>query len=281
MRQIFSISDMRDYIDAVKGGRTIGFVPTMGYLHEGHISLVESSVSENDITIVSIFVNPTQFGENEDFAVYPRDLERDLSMLTESKVDVVFLPSGEEIFPDGFSTWIVVDGISEKFCGRARPGHFRGVATIVQKLINLVSPDRLYLGEKDFQQVYVVQKMLKDLNIFTEVIMCPTVREHDSLAMSSRNAYLSVQERERATCLSKSIILARDFIDRGIVSADILIDEMTKLIHRASGDIDYIAFIDENTFEEQTVVSSDTRVLMAVKIGNTRLIDNFKIGDRG
>jgi pantoate--beta-alanine ligase len=271
---------MRKYVGSFEVRKSIGFVPTMGYLHEGHLSLVASSVSENEITVVSIFVNPTQFGENEDFATYPRNIQRDMDMLSDAKVDIVYLPTREDIYPDGFSTWVEVDDISERFCGRTRPGHFRGVATVVLKLLNVVSPNRLYLGEKDFQQVFVVKKMMRDLDIFTEVKVCPTVREIDGLAMSSRNAYLSLEERARATCLIKSIDLARDFIGRGIVSTDILLSEMKRLIDNYSGNIDYIVFINENTFEEQTVVDSATRVLLAVKIGNTRLIDNFMLGDR-
>jgi len=197
MRVIETISDLKAIIRTQKNlGRVIGLVPTMGYLHEGHLSLVNMSRQNNDYTVMSIFVNPTQFGPNEDFDRYPRDLERDLKLAEAAGVDVVFAPSVKEMYPDGYKTYVNVEGITEVLCGKSRPGHFRGVTTIVTKLFNIVEPHRAYFGQKDAQQVAVIKKMVKDLNMNVEIITCPIVREEDGLAMSSRNVYLSPEERK-------------------------------------------------------------------------------------
>ncbi|GAE89106.1 pantoate-beta-alanine ligase [Acetivibrio straminisolvens JCM 21531] len=215
MRVIETISDLKAIVRTQKSmGRTIGFVPTMGYLHEGHLSLVNMSLQNNDYTIMSIFVNPTQFGPNEDFDRYPRDMERDLKLAESAGVDVVFAPSVKEMYPDGYNTYVNVEGITEVLCGKSRPGHFRGVTTIVAKLFNIVEPHRAYFGQKDAQQVAVIKKMVRDLNMNIEIITCPIVREEDGLAMSSRNVYLSPEERKSALILSKSLMESEELIKK-------------------------------------------------------------------
>jgi len=195
IRVIDSIQEMREYRSLIYETKNIGFVPTMGYLHEGHLSLVEQSNKESDITIVSIYVNPTQFGENEDLQTYPRDIDRDLDLLCKYNVDAVFYPNNKEMYPEGYLTWVEVEKLSSLYCGRSRPTHFKGVSTIVSKLINIVRPLYLYMGEKDFQQIAVLKKMIEDLNYDTYIRPCPIVREIDGLALSSRNAYLNEKER--------------------------------------------------------------------------------------
>jgi pantoate--beta-alanine ligase len=251
----------------------VGFVPTMGYLHEGHLSLVRQA-KENATVVVSIFVNPTQFGPKEDFRKYPRDTRRDLAML-EPIADIVFMPPEKEMYPEKYDTWVDVGGITERLEGAARPGHFRGVATVVAKLFNIVRPDRAYFGQKDAQQVAVIRKMVADLNMNLEVIALPTVREGDGLAMSSRNTYLNPQEREAAIVLHKSLQLAQALWTQGERNAGVIRQEMADLIQKEPlADIGYISIADEKTLEELHRIKDRALVSLAVKIGKTRLIDN-------
>jgi pantoate--beta-alanine ligase len=258
-------------------GKTIGFVPTMGYLHDGHLSLIEKSNRQCDITIVSIYINPAQFAANEDLSNYPKDLDRDLALLNNYKVDYVFVPSDAMMYPKGYKSWITVYGLSEVLCGASRPVHFKGVATIVAKLVNLVNPDFMFMGEKDYQQMIILETMLKDLNFHTRIVRCPIVREKDGLAMSSRNKYLSKTERKNALCLSQSLKLANDFYKHGETNPSEVKNQMTDLITKAKGKIDYIAFVDKDSLAPVKKLDAKTRVIMAVFIGKTRLIDNCPI----
>ena len=280
IRVIRSIQEMREYRNLIKETKNIGFVPTMGYLHEGHLSLVKQSNKESDITIVSIYVNPSQFGANEDLDHYPRDLERDLEFLGQYDVDAVFLPTTEEMYPENYLTWINVDEISAMYCGASRPGHFKGVATIVSKLINIVKPLYIYMGEKDYQQIAVLKKMIQDLNYDCYIRPCPIVREKDGLAMSSRNVYLNETERKNALCLYEAQILAKDAVYHGEKNIDSVKMKMISHIHDKGGKVDYIEFADSITLKEKSDLCGLTRVLMAVYIGKTRLIDNFEINGK-
>ena len=272
-----TISSMRDYIDNVPKKEKIGFVPTMGYLHEGHLSLVRQSVIENQKTVVSIFVNPAQFGQDEDFNQYPRDVEKDIKLLKALEVDVVFIPGAIEVYPENYLTFIKVQGLSEIYCGKTRPVHFRGVATIVAKLLNIIKPHFMYMGEKDFQQVYILEKMLSDLNFSTKIVRCPIIRDEDGLALSSRNKYLHDDERLNAVSLYHSLLLAKQLVADGIIEIPIVKTKMTEVIEKNSGNIDYIAFINDKTFAAEKVITPETRILLAVKIGKTRLIDNMRL----
>ncbi len=280
IRVIRSIQEMREYRNLIKETKNIGFVPTMGYLHEGHLSLVKQSNKESDITIVSIYVNPSQFGANEDLDHYPRDLERDLEFLGQYDVDAVFLPTTEEMYPENYLTWINVDEISAMYCGASRPGHFKGVATIVSKLINIVKPLYIYMGEKDYQQIAVLKKMIQDLNYDCYIRPCPIVREKDGLAMSSRNVYLNETERKNALCLYEAQILAKDAVYHGEKNIDSVKMKMISHIHEKGGKVDYVEFTDPLTLKEKSDLCGLTRVLMAVYIGKTRLIDNFEINGK-
>jgi pantoate--beta-alanine ligase len=277
MKLITNINDMRNLSQLWDIGKKVGFVPTMGYLHEGHLSLVAKSNAQCDITVVSIFVNPAQFGPKEDLNSYPRDLERDLAMLERYKIDYVFLPTTEMMYPEGYKSWIEVDKISDILCGASRPGHFKGVATIVAKLVNLVNPDFMYMGEKDYQQIVVLETLLRDLNFHTKIVRCPLMREKDGLAMSSRNKYLDKHERKAALCLSKALKMAKELYQKGETDPNLLTIAMTNLILKAGGKIDYIAFVHKDNLVPVTKAGSDTRVLLAVYIGKTRLIDNSAI----
>ncbi len=253
----------------------LGFVPTMGYLHEGHLALVRRARAECPSVAVSIFVNPTQFGPREDFARYPRDPERDLSLLEKEGVDLVFMPEAAEMYPPGFDTWVEVGTITRRLEGRARPGHFRGVATVVCKLFNIVQPRRAYFGEKDAQQLRVVRKMVRDLNLPVEIVPVPTVREPDGLALSSRNVYLSPQERQEALALSAALRLAQELVARGERRASVIRARMRRRIRQEpDARIDYVSVADAETLEELSVVDRPALVSLAVRIGTTRLIDN-------
>jgi len=257
---------------------TVGFVPTMGYLHKGHLSLVERARAENSTVIVSIFVNPTQFGPREDFKSYPRDTKHDLDLLEQINTDIVFMPLSEEMYPQGFNTWVEVQGLTEQLEGRSRPGHFTGVATVVIKLFNIVQPTRAYFGQKDAQQAAVIQKMVADLNMNLEIIVVPTVRESNGLAMSSRNTYLQPEEREAATILYKALNCARQQWEQGERNADILRNEITSMVNSEPlATIDYVSIADVETFVELTKMDRPALISMAVRIGNTRLIDNIII----
>jgi pantoate--beta-alanine ligase len=257
---------------------SIGFVPTMGFLHDGHLALVRKAREDNDHVIASIFVNPTQFGPNEDFKSYPRDTDRDLQLLRDAGTDLTFLPSVDEIYPPGCSTWVNVEGITTVLEGASRPDHFRGVATVVTKLFNIVMPDRAYFGEKDAQQLLTIRKMVADLNMGIEIIAVPTVREHDGLAMSSRNTYLDPEERRSALVLWKSLQLAKEMWSGGEDDAEKIRSAMRELISaepRAS--IDYISVADAASLEELQTVDRPALVSLAVRIGRTRLIDNLTL----
>jgi pantoate--beta-alanine ligase len=257
----------------------VGFVPTMGYLHEGHLVLVRQARAENALVAVSIFVNPTQFGPKEDFKQYPRDPERDLALLEGEGTDVVFMPPVEEIYPPGFDSWVEVGRLARRLEGASRPGHFRGVATVVARLFELVRPDRAYFGQKDAQQLIVIRQMVADLDMNLEVVAVPTVREADGLAMSSRNTYLNPEERKQAAVLYQALTLAQRLYGEGERDAETIRRQMTVLIQQQpSADIDYISIADAETLEELDVVKPLALVSMAVKIGKTRLIDNIVLG---
>ncbi|MBB5021052.1 pantoate--beta-alanine ligase [Desulfurispira natronophila] len=263
-----------------KASHTIGLVPTMGYLHTGHLSLVERCNSENACTVLSIFVNPTQFGPDEDLETYPRDLERDLDMACDAGVDYVFAPQAPDIYLPGHSTWIeVVSPMTNVLCGASRPGHFRGVTTVVAKLIHLVQPQRAYFGEKDFQQLAVIRQMVRDINIPVEIVSCPIVREPDGLAMSSRNKHLDSSQREAASLLYQSLLLVQELVNQGQRDSDALrqriIDHFSISPHC---EVDYIEFANPQTLElQQGPLQSDAQLLLAVKVGPVRLIDNYRI----
>ncbi|GAB4139299.1 pantoate--beta-alanine ligase [Thermopirellula anaerolimosa] len=276
------VSQSHELRVALKGlrqsGRIIGFVPTMGALHEGHLSLVRAARSECDVVVVSIYVNPTQFGRGEDFDRYPRDLESDTRYLSQLGVDWVFAPTDGEMYPEGFDTWVQPGKIAERWEGEFRPGHFRGVATVVLKLFCMVGPDRAYFGEKDYQQLLVIRRMTEDFNLPIAIVACPTVREPDGLAMSSRNAYLSPKHREQARVLSQSLFHAAECAASGERSADNLIAAMRKTIAAASDAvIDYAAIVDPNTLEPVSTVTTPVQALLAVRIGGVRLIDNLRL----
>lgn len=255
-------------------GQSVGFVPTMGYLHEGHLSLVARSNQECDLTVVSIYVNPAQFGPNEDLSSYPRNLQRDLDLLSSFKVDYVFIPDDAMMYPKGYLTWVEVEQISGILCGASRPGHFKGVATIVLKLVNLVRPTRMYMGEKDYQQVKLLTKMAADLNLSVKIVPCPIVRESDGLALSSRNVYLSPEQRIQARSLNQAWKQAQASVQTGITSAAVLISDATQLLLNDGARLDYVKIVHCDTLEDQSLVTSESRMLIAAYIGNTRLIDN-------
>jgi pantothenate synthetase (EC 6.3.2.1) len=247
----------------------------MGYLHEGHMSLVKASKNMCDITVVSIFVNPKQFGPKEDYSKYPRNLERDLKLLEEAKIDMVFVPDVDTIYPEGFSTTINIGPLADILEGTFRPGHFDGVCTVVTKLFNIVKPDKAFFGEKDYQQLKIIQKLVKDLNLDIEIVPIPTKREEDGLAMSSRNAYLNQEERRRASSIYRFLLKAKEAFEKGIKDTDKII-EYAKAVLDVDV-IDYIKIVDKETLEEKTTPSKYDRILIAVRIGSTRLIDNVEI----
>lgn len=258
----------------------VGLVPTMGYLHQGHLSLVQRARRECASVIVSVFVNPTQFGPNEDLQSYPRDIPRDLQLLEENGADVVWIPTSGEIYPPGFQTWVLVEKVTKPLEGAMRPGHFRGVTTIVAKLFNIIGPDKAYFGQKDAQQAVVIQRMVEDLNVPVEIILCPTIREADGLAMSSRNVYLSPQERASAVVLFKALSAAENAYGRGLRDADELRKIMSDLIHSEPAAIlDYVSCADPESLEELSGSVKRALLSMAVRFGDTRLIDNILIGD--
>ncbi|MDP2730696.1 MAG: pantoate--beta-alanine ligase [Dehalococcoidales bacterium] len=259
----------------LKLAEPVGFVPTMGYLHDGHLALVNQARSENSTVVVSIFVNPTQFGPTEDFKSYPRDIKRDLAMLEKAKTDIVFMPSAAEMYPPRFSSWVDVEKITEQLEGAVRPGHFRGVATVVAKLFNIVRPARAYFGQKDAQQMTVIKKMVTDLNMNLEVVACPTVREPDGLAMSSRNTYLKPEERKAAAVLYQSLKLAQQLWSQGEKDAEKIRRQVMELIQKQPlARIEYVSIADNETLEELDVVKPPALVSLVVKIGKPRLIDN-------
>ena len=275
-RVVTTVAEMRQVVESARRqGRRIGFVPTMGALHEGHLSLVRAAKEAADFTVVSIYVNPTQFGPQEDFAQYPRTLEADVQLLAAYGVDAVFAPSDQEMYPAGFDSWVEVGGIAAPLEGRCRPGHFRGVATVVLKLFNIVQPDIAWFGQKDYQQALVIQRMVADLNVPVEIRVCPTVREPDGLAMSSRNRYLGPDSRQKATILWQALCQAKQLVAAGEKDTAVLAAQLRSMIAAVPGaQIDYVAFVDPQTLAPVRRVDRPVLAALAVRIDGTRLIDN-------
>jgi pantoate--beta-alanine ligase len=278
---VADIAALREAVaQARRDGQTIGLVPTMGALHAGHLSLIEAARAQTSYVVVSIFVNPIQFGPREDLSRYPRPLARDLELCSQAGVDLVFHPGLEVVYPPGYRTNVEVTGLQDVLCGASRPGHFRGVATVVLKLFNLVQPERAYFGQKDAQQVRIIQQMVRDLNVPVEVCVCPIVREADGLALSSRNEYLEPEDRRRATLLYRALMEARTRIDRGERDAAVVQQAIEERIASTPGAVlDYAAVVNADTLEALTRLTPDQPILLAlaVKVGGTRLIDNLLI----
>ncbi|MBB6214019.1 pantoate--beta-alanine ligase [Anaerosolibacter carboniphilus] len=279
MKIVETVEQVRaEVAKARKGGNKIGFVPTMGYLHEGHASLIRRAKEENEFVVVSIFVNPTQFGVGEDFETYPRDLARDSDIAEQAGANVIFHPTVKEMYPSEYKTYIEVEDITAKLCGTSRPGHFRGVTTIVSKLFHMVKADRAYFGQKDAQQVAVIQQMVRDLNMDIEIIPCAIVREADGLAMSSRNTYLSPAERKAALILSQSLFQSEEMIKNGELDARKLRNWIKEKIQcEPLAKIDYVEIVNGVNLEEIEEIKGDVLIALAVKIGKTRLIDNIRL----
>lgn len=260
-----------------KEKKRIGLVPTMGFLHEGHLSLIRKAKSENDIVVVSDFVNPTQFGPNEDYESYPRDIETDTRLAMQAGADVIFYPSVAEMYPEGSSSFVEVEGdITRVLCGASRPTHFKGVTTVVNMLFNIVQPDKAYFGQKDAQQVAVLMKMVRDLHMNVEIVVCPIVREKDGLALSSRNTYLSAEEREQAVILNKALALARDAFDKGEKDVEKLTQTITsKIKEMPLAEIDYVSILQYPSLKATSTLSDQALAAVAVRFGKTRLIDNI------
>ena len=280
MKLVKTIKEIRKIVSEwKKEGLTIGFVPTMGYLHEGHQSLIKNA-AKNDKVIVSIFVNPIQFGPGEDFESYPRDIDRDVEKCSEAGADLIFAPSPEEMYLDDFSTFVDMTGPTDDLCGKARPGHFKGVCTVVNKLFNIVTPDKAYFGEKDAQQLAVIKRMVRDLNINIKIIGCPIIREKDGLAKSSRNTYLSVEERKAALVINKALTCGKNIIQNGEKNPDKIVSAITSIINEEPlAKIDYVKIVDADTISTVSEINGNILVAAAVYIGKTRLIDNFITGE--
>lgn len=279
MEVITRIDTMREkLISSRQVGQKIGLVPTMGFLHDGHLSLIRKAAQENDIVVVSVFVNPTQFGPQEDYEEYPRNVERDALLAEEAGATFIFHPSVEEMYPENYETYVEVTDLTKVLCGRSRPGHFRGVTTVVTKLFNIIQPDRAYFGQKDAQQAIVIQKMVRDLNQNVKNCVCPIVREKDGIAMSSRNTYLTNEERMQAAVLHKSLEMAQKMIDEGERDAKTITKAIEKQIcTMEKAYIDYVALVSLHNLQPLTVLSGDILIALAVKFGATRLIDNVII----
>ncbi len=278
MRVVRSVAAMQRIALDRRGKGSVGLVPTMGYLHAGHLQLVRAARKQSDYVVVSIFVNPIQFGPKEDFRRYPRDFARDRRLLQSAGVDVVFYPRVRDMYPEGFATFVEVERLGEGLCGKARPGHFRGVTTVVAKLFSVVLPDVAVFGAKDAQQAFVIRRMARDLGFHTRVIILPTVRERDGLAMSSRNVYLSPEQRAEAPALHRSLVLAQNLIRRGERRAAIVKAAMRRLIQRESGGrIDYVEMVDTDELRPVKTIEGETLVALAVFFGKTRLIDNTTV----
>ncbi|GMA99060.1 pantoate--beta-alanine ligase [Pelosinus sp. IPA-1] len=276
MKIISDIQEMQLFVrQAKEKGMSIGLVPTMGSLHEGHLTLMRQAKKSCDVVVTSIFVNPTQFGPTEDFAKYPRDLSGDSEQAAKAGVDVIFHPQPEEMYPAGYSSFIEINGITQKLCGLSRPGHFRGVATVVTKLFNIVQPDKAFFGQKDAQQVLVLKRMVTDLNMNVTLEVVPIVREKDGLAMSSRNAFLSPEERKAALVLSQSLQLAQKLVNQGQVDAQNIKEQVIlKIKQEKLAQIDYVEVYSYPQLENLDVIGDKALLALAVRIGNTRLIDN-------
>ena len=277
MRTVITLAELRSARQNLPG--SVGLVPTMGYLHEGHLSLVRRARQECDRVIVSIFVNPTQFGPQEDLSRYPRDLERDLRLLEPLGTDLVWLPTAEIMYPPGFQTWVEVETITRPLEGAMRPGHFRGVATVVAKLFNAVQPEKAYFGQKDAQQAAVIRRMARDLDFPVEIVICPIVREPDGLAMSSRNVYLDPEQRKAATVLYRSLSAAKQAYQAGERDAEEIRETMKEVLRKEPlAEVQYVSCADYDTLEELETVSGRALLSLAVLIGKTRLIDNMVLG---
>lgn len=278
MKIIRSIKEIKKELARYKKqGCTVGFVPTMGYLHEGHLSLIRQARNEADVVVVSIFVNPTQFGPKEDYRKYPRDLKSDLNLCRNAGVDYLFAPAAISIYPREYSTYVSVEGLTENLCGRFRPGHFRGVTTVVTKLFNIVRPDIAYFGQKDTQQAIVIKRMVRDLNMDIRIKVMPIVREKDGLAMSSRNVYLSSDERKRAAMIYRSLQEARDLIKLSKKDARDIKLKMRKILSSVATKIDYVSIVDPETLRDVNTIKGRVLIALAVWIGKTRLIDNIVV----
>jgi pantoate--beta-alanine ligase len=272
MKVVRTIADLR--AELADAPRPLGLVPTMGYFHDGHLSLMRAARSANQTVVVSLFVNPTQFGPNEDLEAYPRDEQRDLARAEEVGVDILFAPSVEEVYPDGFDTTVEVGGLTEPLDGAARPGHFKGVTTIVTKLLNMVGPDAAYFGQKDAQQALVIQKLVTDLNMPVRIEVCPTIREPDGIAMSSRNAYLSEEERQRALALSRALRAAEQAVDGGELDADAVIAAARRELDEAGIEPEYLELRSATDLTPAERVNGSTLLAVAARVGRARLIDN-------
>ncbi len=272
-----SIEEVRKQVKAWrKEGLSVGLVPTMGYLHEGHKSLIDRAVKENDKVVVSDFVNPIQFGVNEDLSTYPRDIEADKKLCESAGADLIFHPAPEEMYAPDFSTFVETEGVSAGLCGKTRPTHFRGVCTVVSKLFHIIMPDKAYFGEKDAQQLAVIRRMVRDLNMDIEIVGCPIVREGDGLAKSSRNTYLSSEERKAALVLSKAVFAGKEMMEQGERDAAEIVSHMKSIIEAEPlAKIDYVEMVDADSIKPISVAQGRVLTAMAVYIGTTRLIDNF------
>ena len=277
-----TIESVRALVKAARNkGKKIGLVPTMGALHIGHISLIEAAVKQCDFVVVSIFVNPTQFGPGEDFEKYPRPLNSDLKICRKTGVDVVFAPTQEQMYPSENLTWVNVEKLTELLCGQFRPTHFRGVTTVCAKLFNVVAPDFAFFGRKDAQQAIVIKRMVADLNMPLEIVICPTVRQPDGLAVSSRNKYLTEEQKKDATLIYKSLQKCREMIDDGATNSETIIAEMRKILNQApSIEIEYISIVDAETLQNIDNIAGKVLTAVAVQIGPARLIDNMLVDVR-
>lgn len=282
VKVVHTIKEVREQIKEWRAqGLSIGFVPTMGYLHEGHQSLIKKAVEENDRTVVSIFVNPMQFAPTEDLDSYPRDLDADTKLCDATGADLIFNPEPEEMYQDGFCSFVDMNGPTAELCGKSRPIHFRGVCTVVSKLFHIVTPDRAYFGQKDAQQLAVIKRMVIDLNIPVEIVGCPIIREKDGLAKSSRNTYLNEQERKAALILSKTIFMGQELVLNGMTDAGELIKAMKdNIATEPLARIDYVEAVNFDDISVTDTISDNTLVAIAVYIGKTRLIDNFIVADK-
>lgn len=280
MKIVSTVEQVREEVKKWRQqGLTVGLVPTMGYLHEGHKSLIDKAVAQNDKVVVSVFVNPIQFGPTEDLATYPRNLERDAALCEDAGAALIFHPEKEDMYFDDFCTYIDMDGLTKGLCGKTRPIHFRGVCTVVGKLFNIVYPDRAYFGQKDAQQLAVVRRMVRDLNFDLEIVGCPIIREEDGLAKSSRNTYLSEEERKAAVILHKGLVKGEEMVSAGEKDVKKVLDAITEIIESEPlARIDYVEAVDFDNIETIDTIEGSVLVAVAVYIGKTRLIDNFIVG---
>jgi len=276
MLTINSVSEMQQWsLQQRAAGRSIAFVPTMGFLHEGHLSLLQEGRKDGDLLVLSIFVNPAQFGVGEDYEDYPRDLAADGALAAQAGVDVIFAPTAARMYPRGYATWVDVEGITELLCGASRPGHFRGVTTVVSKLFNIVQPHIAFFGNKDFQQLAVIRRMVLDQNMPVTIVGLPIVREADGLALSSRNTYLSIEQRKQALSLSRSLAAARQLAAEGVTDSQQILTQIRAMIEaQPEARVDYLQICHQLSLQQQPQVDADSVLLLAVFVGKTRLIDN-------